>query len=96
LVSESNARAESFRGSDRHAAMNAVAHVIFNRVGAAGFAKTLHEVIYGKNQFSSMSVCTDPEYNEASRATLLQRLWQHKLKKCVARCAWRRSRERRD
>jgi len=48
---------------DGYAAMNAVAHVIFNRGGAAGFAKKLHEVIYGKNQFSSMSMCTDPEYN---------------------------------
>ena len=46
---------------DGHAAMNAVAHVIFNRGGAAGFAKTLHQAIYGK--FSSMSICTDPEYN---------------------------------
>ena len=48
---------------DGHAAMNAVAHVIFNRGGATGFAKTLHEVIYGKNQVSSMSICTDREYN---------------------------------
>jgi len=44
-------------------AMNSVAHMIFNRGGAAGLTKTLHEVIYGKNQFSSMSICTDPEYN---------------------------------
>jgi len=43
--------------------MNAVAHVIFNRGGAPGLARTLHEVIYGKNQFSSMSICIDPEYN---------------------------------
>ena len=35
----------------------------FCRVGAPGFASTLHEVIYGKNQFSSMSISTDPEYN---------------------------------
>jgi spore germination cell wall hydrolase CwlJ-like protein len=48
--------------------MNAVAHVIFNRGGAARFAKTLHEVIYGKNQFSSMSICTDPEYIWVLRA----------------------------
>jgi len=48
-----------------YVAMNAVAHVIFNRVGAPGFASTLHEVIYGKNQFSSMSISTDPEYNLA-------------------------------
>jgi spore germination cell wall hydrolase CwlJ-like protein len=46
--------------------MTAVAHVIFNRVGAPGFANTLHEVIYGKNQFSSMSISTDPEYNLAA------------------------------
>jgi spore germination cell wall hydrolase CwlJ-like protein len=43
--------------------MQAVAHVIANRVGAPGFAKTLHDVIYGKNQFSSMSIPTDPEFN---------------------------------
>jgi hypothetical protein len=46
---------------DGHAAINAVAHVIFNKGGAT--AKTLHEVIYGKTQFSSMSICTDREYN---------------------------------
>jgi spore germination cell wall hydrolase CwlJ-like protein len=50
-------------GSD---AMRAVAHVIFNRVGAPGFAGTLHGVIYGKNQFSSMSISTDPEFNLAA------------------------------
>lgn len=43
--------------------MQAVAHVIKNRVGTAGFAKTIHDVIYGKNQFTSMSVPTDPEFN---------------------------------
>jgi N-acetylmuramoyl-L-alanine amidase len=48
---------------DGHMAMNAVAHVIFNRVGAPGFPNNLHDVIYGKNQFSSMSITTDPEYN---------------------------------
>lgn len=48
---------------DGHMAMNAVAHVIFNRVGAPGFPNNLHDVIYGKNQFSSMSISTDPEYN---------------------------------
>ncbi len=46
--------------------MNAVAHVIFNRIGASGFASSLHDVIYGKNQFSSMSISTDPEYNLAA------------------------------
>jgi hypothetical protein len=45
------------------AGMRAVAHVIKNRVGAAGFAATLHDVIYGKNQFTSMSVPSDPEFN---------------------------------
>ena len=48
---------------DGYAAMNAVTHVIFNRIGASGFPRTLHEVIYGKNQFSSISISTDPEYN---------------------------------
>ena len=48
---------------DGEMAMTAVAHVIFNRVGAPGFASPLHDVIYGKNQFSSMSISTDPEYN---------------------------------
>jgi spore germination cell wall hydrolase CwlJ-like protein len=48
---------------DGEMAMTAVAHVIFNRVGAPGFASSLHDVIYGKNQFSSMSISTDPEYN---------------------------------
>ena len=43
--------------------MRAVAHVIKNRVGAIGFPASLHEVIYDKNQFTSMSVPTDPEFN---------------------------------
>ena len=51
---------------DGHTAMDAVAHVIFNRVGAPGFPNNLHDVIYGKNQFSSMSISTDPEYNLAA------------------------------
>jgi spore germination cell wall hydrolase CwlJ-like protein len=50
---------------DGYRAMSAVAHVIFNRIGAPGFANNLHDVIYGKNQFSSMSISTDPEYNLA-------------------------------
>jgi spore germination cell wall hydrolase CwlJ-like protein len=45
------------------AGMQAVAHVIKNRVGTPGFAHTLHDVIYGKNQFTSMSVPSDPEFN---------------------------------
>jgi spore germination cell wall hydrolase CwlJ-like protein len=48
---------------DGQAGMSAVANVIFNRVGAEGFPDTLHDVIYGKNQFTSMSVSTDPEFN---------------------------------
>ncbi len=43
--------------------MQAVMHVIFNRAGHPGFASTIHDVIYGKNQFSSMSVTSDPEFN---------------------------------
>ena len=43
--------------------MAAVAHVIANRVGFTGFANNLHDVIMGKNQFTSMSVPTDPQYN---------------------------------
>lgn len=44
------------------AGIAAVAHVICNRVGHSGFAPTLHGVIFGKNQFSSMSRPSDPEY----------------------------------
>jgi len=43
--------------------MRAVMHVIANRVGVPGFAPTIHDVVYGKNQFTSMSVPTDPEFN---------------------------------
>ena len=43
--------------------MSAVAHIIYNRVGAPGFAKTLHDVIYGKNQFTSMSRPSDSEFD---------------------------------
>jgi hypothetical protein len=45
---------------DGYEVMDAVAHVIFNRVGAPGFPNSLHDVIYRKNQFSSMSISTDP------------------------------------
>jgi len=45
------------------AGMRAVAHVIANRVGKPGFGCNLHSVIYGKNQFTSMSVPSDPEFN---------------------------------
>ena len=43
--------------------MQAVMHVIVNRTGTPGFASTVHNVIYGKNQFTSMSVPSDPEFN---------------------------------
>ena len=43
--------------------MRAAAHVIKNRVGHPGFAATIHDVIYGRNQFTSMSVPSDPEFN---------------------------------
>jgi N-acetylmuramoyl-L-alanine amidase len=57
LVAWKEARGEGNEG------MDAVMHVIINRVGHPGFAHTLHDVIYGKNQFTSMSVPTDPEFN---------------------------------
>lgn len=47
-------------GSD---GMLAVLCVLKNRVGVPGFARNLHDIIYGKNQFTSMSVPTDPEFN---------------------------------
>lgn len=43
--------------------MRAVLHIFSNRVLAPFFPKTIHEVIYQKNAFTSMSVPTDPEYN---------------------------------
>jgi len=43
--------------------MRAVLWVLKNRVGVPGFASKLHDVIYGKNQFTSMSVPSDPEFN---------------------------------
>jgi len=57
LVSWKEARGEGIQG------IRAVMHVIVNRVGIPGFAYTLHDVIYGKNQFTSMSVASDPEFN---------------------------------
>jgi spore germination cell wall hydrolase CwlJ-like protein len=48
---------------DGDMAMRAVMHVIKNRVGASGFAHDIHGVVFGKNQFSSMSVVGDPEFN---------------------------------
>jgi spore germination cell wall hydrolase CwlJ-like protein len=48
---------------DGDEAMLAVMHVIANRVGTPGFAATVHGVVFGKNQFTSMSVPRDPEFN---------------------------------
>lgn len=48
---------------DGSTGMHAVLHCLKNRVGFPGFADTLHGVIYGKNQFSSMSIPSDPEFN---------------------------------
>ena len=45
------------------AGMRAVCHVIKNRVGASGFPKTIHDVIYQQNAFTSMSVSSDSQYN---------------------------------
>lgn len=42
--------------------MRAVGHVIKNRIGAIGFPRDLHSVIYQPNAFTSMSVPNDPEY----------------------------------
>ena len=42
-------------------ACQAVALVIFNR--ARDWIQSYHEVVYGKNQFSSMSIPSDAEYN---------------------------------
>jgi spore germination cell wall hydrolase CwlJ-like protein len=57
LVAWKEARGEGLQGC------RAVMHVIANRVGHIGFAHTLHDCIYGKNQFTSMSVPSDPEFN---------------------------------
>ena len=40
-----------------------VMQVIYNRVGKPGFGHTIHDVITGKNQFSSMSIPSDPRYS---------------------------------
>jgi N-acetylmuramoyl-L-alanine amidase len=57
LVAWKEARGEGDAG------MDAVMHVIVNRAGHPGFAAKLHDCIYGKNQFTSMSVPSDPEFN---------------------------------
>jgi len=48
---------------DGQEAMRAVMHVIANRVGAIGFPADVHRVVFAKNQFTSMSVSSDPEFN---------------------------------
>jgi len=57
LVTWKEARGEGVEGC------RAVMHVIANRVGAKDFPSTLHNVIYQKNAFTSMSVISDPEFN---------------------------------
>lgn len=69
LCAWKEARGEGLEG------MEAVLCVLRNRVGAPGFAKTLHDVIYGKNQFTSMSVPSDPEFNLVP--TELDERWSH-------------------
>ena len=55
--------------------MRAVAHVICNRVGYPGFSSTLNGVITGRNQFSSISVPTDPEYGLKPQPGDVQYAW---------------------
>lgn len=57
LVGWKEARGEGSQG------MQAVMCVCVNRVGASGFPATLHDVIFQKNAFSSMSRPSDPQYN---------------------------------
>jgi len=52
--------------------MRAVMHVIVNRAGHPGFAADVHGVVYGKNQFTSMSVPSDPEFNLEPKSDDLQ------------------------
>lgn len=52
--------------------MRAVGHVIVNRVGAIGFPNTLHDVIYQKNAFTSMSVPSDSQFNLRPSSTDIQ------------------------
>lgn len=53
LVAWREARGEGVTGCQ------AVMHVVLNRVGYSGFPRTLHDVIYEKNAFSSMSIPWD-------------------------------------
>lgn len=54
--------------------MRSVIHVIVNR--AVSWSKSIHEVVYGKNQFTSMSVPTDPEFNLEPTRSLRDSDWQ--------------------
>lgn len=49
--------------------MTAVGWVIRNRIGSPGFPHTLRDVILERNQFTSMTVPSDPEYRLAPEAT---------------------------
>jgi hypothetical protein len=40
----------------------AVMNVVCNRIGYPGFARNLHDVVYGKNEFTSMSDPNNPEF----------------------------------
>jgi spore germination cell wall hydrolase CwlJ-like protein len=62
LVAWKEARGEGPSG------ISAVMHVIRNRVGRRGFGRTLHDCIYGKDQFASMSVPSDHEFNLKPRS----------------------------
>jgi len=50
---------------ERQLGMEAVAHVIVNRALAwySHLAESVHAAVYAKNQFTSMSVPSDPEFN---------------------------------
>jgi N-acetylmuramoyl-L-alanine amidase len=63
LVTWKEARGEGAEGC------RAVMHVIVNRVSSVGFPRTLHDVIYQKNAFTSMSVSNDPEFNLQPKET---------------------------
>lgn len=78
LVAWKEARGD---GSD---AMRAVMHVIANRVLSPRFPKTLHDVIYQKNAFTSMSVPSDPEYNLEPKPGDLQYAYCHTIDTNVA------------
>ena len=59
--------------------MTAVCCVIANRVGKPGFARTLHDVVMGRNQFSSMSIPTDSQFQLHPKDGDLQYLYCQSL-----------------